>query len=117
VIVSTEASRYTFEILPRTIGQIFIPIYSHFRCTTDRILCNKVYCETCDDQNVQKVIQNGSIEIYDILGRLIQRSSLGFMELGWNKKSLSISNLVSGTYFCRIASPNYSKSQMFTITR
>jgi hypothetical protein len=56
-----------------------------------------------------------SVSILDNLGRAIKKEDFSNTEIGLNSKSISINNLKSGIYFCKITNNSASKTLEFIV--
>jgi hypothetical protein len=60
-------------------------------------------------------IQDMTISIFDVSGRIIKSMKLDELKLGFDQKNIDVTGLKSGLYICQISSNNFSKSLKFII--
>lgn len=60
-------------------------------------------------------IQETTATIFDMFGRVIKRSNLDGLQVGYNEKIINVNNLQSGLYICKVTTASYSKSTKFYV--
>ncbi len=62
-------------------------------------------------------LRDVKIEVFDVLGRVMAESTIGYSKAGWNSAQLSSINLPSGAYFCLVSGDDYLQVKNFLIVK
>jgi hypothetical protein len=62
-------------------------------------------------------IEHLTMDIFDALGRQVASSTINHADIGWNKTPISMSELSSGMYVCRISGSNYYQARSFEVVK
>jgi len=62
-------------------------------------------------------IEHPKMEIYDILGRLMETHTEDRANVGWNTITSPLNQLASGTYICRVSGSGFTQSKSFHILK